>query len=168
MNRGPLVCTIFVLFLYILKIPLLLFLRLDVLYQQEFNPKVVDSFQFFALALKFRIFVPNFKISFIVFLSLVFHCVSNRCSLSYSMLRCAPIGYFWRPYNYGIVDPDTKFFIQCYNGRDPMIQELWCHRLASICCEVHPTARLEIATGDVGEFTTNYLTCDRRCNSIIV
>ena len=56
LNWGPLVRTLFV---YLLKSPLLLFLRLIFLHQQESNPKVVDLIQFFALVLKFG----NFKIS---------------------------------------------------------------------------------------------------------
>ena len=77
-----------------------------------------NHFNIFALALKFRIFVPNFKISFIVCLYLVYHWVSNRYFLSYSILRCASMGDIRRPYYPGSGAPDPAVFIQHFNGRD--------------------------------------------------
>ena len=47
LNRGLLVRSLVIFFLYLLKSPLLVFLRLTFLHQQESDPKVVDSFQYF-------------------------------------------------------------------------------------------------------------------------
>ena len=44
LNLGPMVRTTFVLLLYVLEIPLLVFLRLMFSHQQELNPNVVKSF----------------------------------------------------------------------------------------------------------------------------
>ena len=82
------------------------------------------------------------------------------------MLRRAPMGDIWRPYNYSSGDTDTAVFIQFANGRDPMAHELWCHSLAGLYRKVHLTSQLEIANGTVGEFITNYLTSDRCRNGI--
>ena len=78
-----------------------------------------NHFNIFALALKFRIFVPNFKISFIVFLSIIFHCLSNLCSLFYSIIRRTPVGDANNPSYPGSRAPDLAVFIQCVNSRDP-------------------------------------------------
>ena len=51
---------------------------------------------------------------------------------------------------------DTAF-IQCVDGRDPHIHELWYLGLDNITCKVHPTARLEVISGTVVEFVINYL-----------
>ena len=121
----------------------------------------------FAHAIKFRIFVPNFKISFIVFLYLVWHCVSNLCSLYYIMLRHAPLGEIWCSSNSGSRDPDSVVFIQCVNGWDPMHNESRYPGLNGIYRKVHPTVWVEIPTGTVVEFITKYLTGDGWRNNII-
>ena len=77
-------------------------------------------FNIFAFALKFRIFVPNLKISSKVFLSIVCQCVSKVCSFSYIMLRRSPMGDIQSPSNFGSGDPYPTVLIQCVNGREPM------------------------------------------------
>ena len=126
-----------------------------------------NHFNIFALALKFRILVPNFKISFIVFLSIFCHCISNRYSLSYIMLICTLMSDIRRRSNYDSGDPYPSVFIQCINGRDPMSHKLWCHGLAGLCREVHLTVQVEIATWTVREFITDYWTANIRCNRMI-
>ena len=44
---------------------------------------------------------------------------------------------------------DTGAFIQCVNDRDPMIHELWCHRIDRLCREVHLSARIDIPAGTI-------------------
>ena len=145
MNPVPLVRTLFVILLYVLKIPLLVFFCLAFLHQQESNPKVVVSFQYFALILRFGIFVPNLKISFIFSLSVVSHCISKRCSFPYSMLRQAPMGDIWRPSDSGS-------------------HELWSRGLDGPSRDIHPAAQIDIPTRTVVEFITDYLTPGRGRN----
>ena len=47
LSPGLMVRTIFALLLYVLKSPLLVFLRLNILHQKESSPKVVNYFQYF-------------------------------------------------------------------------------------------------------------------------
>ena len=48
-----------------------------------------------------------------------------------------------------------------------MDHELWYHGLDGLSCDVHYTARIEIPTGSVREFITEYLTPYGRQNRII-
>ena len=48
-----------------------------------------------------------------------------------------------------------------------MAYKLWCHGLNGLSHDVHPTVRLEIPNGNFGEFITEYLAADGRCNIII-
>ena len=119
------------------------------------------QFNIFVLALKFGMFEFNLKISFIVFFSIVFHCCSNRCLLSYNMIRQTAIGSIWSPSDgtgSGATDPIV--LIQYVNGWEPMANELWSHGLDGLCHDVHPTARVEIHPGTDGEFIMEYLTTD--------
>ena len=67
----------------------------------------------------------------------------------------------------GSRDPYPSAFIQCVDGIDPMIHELWCHGIDGLCCEVHPTARIDISVGNTGELVTEYLISNGRSNHII-
>ena len=100
----------------------------------------------FTLILKFGIFHPNIKISFIVFFTVVWFVacsVSNRWSLSCRMILHTPMGAIQKPSDSGSRAPYPGAFILCVDGRDPMIHELWCHRIYGLCCEVRPTARTD-------------------------
>ena len=77
------------------------------------------------------------------------------------------MGGIRQPYNYSSRYPDPGAFIQCVDGRDPMIHELWGHENDSICRKVQPTACIEIPAGTVGEFITEYLSENRLQNQII-
>ena len=77
------------------------------------------------------------------------------------------MGDIWRPYDYGGGDPDPGAFIQCVDGREPMIHELWCHGIDGLCRKVHPTLRIEIPSRNIGEFVTKYLSDNRQRNRII-
>ena len=72
-----------------------------------------------------------------------------------------------RPSNSGNRGPDTGTFIQCVNGREPQIHELWCWDIDRICRKVHPAARVEIPAGTVREFVTDYLSENEKRNYII-
>ena len=101
LTPGPLLRTIFEIFLYVLNIPLLAFFPSEVLAPTGFYSKgYLTSFNIFVLKLKFVIFHPNFKISFIVSFHIVLifsHRVSNRCTLYYIIKRRAPIGDIQHP-----------------------------------------------------------------------
>ena len=48
-------------------------------------------------------------------------------------------------------------FVQCVDGRELLIHEVWSLGLDGIIREFHPTARVEVPSRTVGEFVTNYL-----------
>ena len=74
------------------------------------------------------------------------------------MIMHAPMGNICRPLDYGSGGTEAIVFIQCINGQEPQIHELWCLSLDGIRCEVRPTARAEVTARTVGEFVTYYLT----------
>ena len=67
------------------------------------------------------------------------------------------MGTIRRLSDYGRGGTDATSFMQYVDGREPQIHELWYLGLDGISCKVHPTARVEVTTGTVGEFVTNYL-----------
>ena len=67
------------------------------------------------------------------------------------------MGNIRRLYDSGIRGTETTAFIQCINGRDPQINELWCQYLDRICREVNTTSFVDIPAGTSGEFVTDYL-----------
>ena len=72
-----------------------------------------------------------------------------------------------QPSNHGIRSTKDTAFIQCVDGQESQIHELRCLGLDTITREVHPTARVEVVAGTVGEFTTDCLSENRRIISII-
>ena len=62
-----------------------------------------------------------------------------------------------RPSDTGSRSTDVTAFIQCIDGQKPQIHELWRLDLDNISCGVHPTAQVEVTTGTVGKFVTDYL-----------
>ena len=48
-----------------------------------------------------------------------------------------------------------------------MAHELWSHGLDRTSCGVHPTLRVDVPTGTVGEFVPEYLTPEKMINRII-
>ena len=53
---------------------------------------------------------------------------------------------------------DGPEFIRCVDGRQPQIYEVWTFSEDCVTREVHPTARIDVGDGLVGEFATDYLT----------
>ena len=77
------------------------------------------------------------------------------------------MGSIRRPSNTDIrVTKDTAF-IQCVDGKDPHIHEVWILGLDEIICEVHPTVQVEVPAVTVREFVTNYLAENGRRIQII-
>ena len=68
LNPGPLVCTIFVIFLYVLKSTLLVFLCLTLLHLQEFNLKVVNLFKYFCARFEVLNFYSKLQYQFYIVL----------------------------------------------------------------------------------------------------
>ena len=68
LNQGPLVLSLFVIFIYVPESKLLVFLRIAFSHQQELNPKVVDSFQYFCAQIEVWDFPPKFKNQFYNFI----------------------------------------------------------------------------------------------------
>ena len=77
------------------------------------------------------------------------------------------MGTICRPSDYGSGFTDTTAFIQCINGREPHINKLWCLGLNGVFCKVHTFVRVEIPSGTVGEFVTDYLAENGRLVEII-
>ena len=126
----------------------LVFWGLTFSHQHELSPKVVESSKCFCAQIPY--FFPNLKLIFIVIV-VVRLCLahSNCCSLTENMIRRAPMGTICRPSDYGSMGTETTAFIQCINGRDPQINELWCLGLDGIFREVHPTKRTDIPDGTI-------------------
>ena len=74
LNQGPLVRSLFVIFISVLNRPSLLFLRMTFLHQRELNQKVVNSFQYFCAQIEVWNFAIKFHNQFYSFLhySLIF------------------------------------------------------------------------------------------------
>ena len=56
------------------------------------------------------------------------------------------------PLNPGSSSTKDTAFIQCVDGGEPQIHEVWSMGLDGITHEVHPTARLEFIAGTVVQF----------------
>ena len=71
--------------------------------------------------MKSEMFVLNFKISFIVSLSIVYHLFYNHCSFTYTIPIRATMGSI-RSSSDGTGSGYTgpRVFIQCFNGWDTM------------------------------------------------
>ena len=120
------------------------------------------------LALKFLIFPPDFKISFIAIVIVrLCHTHSERCCFTKNMIWRRPMGSIRQPLNPGISSTKDTAYIQCVDGRESQIHKLWCLGLDNITREVHPTAQVEVVAGLVEDFTTNYLARKRRIILII-
>ena len=111
------------------------------------------------LAPKILIFPPGFKISFSIIFSLwpcPYHSIC--CNFTNNMDVWEPVGdNLWRS-NSGCGDEDWPEFIWCVDVREPQFHEVWTLGEDSVTPECHPTERVDIGAGFVGEFLTNYLT----------
>ena len=67
------------------------------------------------------------------------------------------MGSMHRPSDPGSGSTGATDLLQCINGQEPHIHELWCLGLDKIIHKVHPTARVEVIAGTVREFVTDYL-----------
>ena len=73
------------------------------------------------------------------------------------MIRHAPMGTIRRPSDSGSRVTEATSFIQCINGREPQIHDLWYMDLDGISCKVHYSALLKFPAGTIGEFVTDNL-----------
>ena len=67
------------------------------------------------------------------------------------------MGSICRPSDYGSGITEVNAFIQCADGQEPQINEFWCLVLEKNCRKVYPTAQVEVPTGTIEKFVTNYL-----------
>ena len=67
------------------------------------------------------------------------------------------MGSIRRPYYSVSGGTDDIDFIQCVDGREPQLHEMWCLGLDNVTRKIHPTAQVDIGAGTMGEFTTNCL-----------
>ena len=66
-----------------------------------------------------------------------------------------PVGYICWPSDYSSGNEDGPDFIQCVDVRQLHIHEVWTFGDDGVTREVHPTARVDVDTGLVGEFATD-------------
>ena len=85
-----------------------------------------------------------------------FYTNPNCCCLDKDMIRCRPMGYIRRISNPGSGGTEYTKFIWCVDVREPQINKLWCLGLDNITHEVHLTAHVQVVSGTMGEFTTDY------------
>ena len=71
------------------------------------------------------------------------------------MIRRAPMRSIRRPSNPGIRSTKYTAFIQCDDGREPFINEVWILVLDRIIRKIHPTEQVEVIAGTVREFVTD-------------
>ena len=71
------------------------------------------------------------------------------------------------PSDSGSRGTEVTDFIQCINGQEPQVHELWFMVLDGIGHKVHSTARVEVTSGTVGEFVTDYFAENGRQIEII-
>ena len=66
-------------------------------------------------------------------------------------------GSIRRPSDIGSGITEDTAFVQCIDGREPQIHEVWSLCLDRIVRKVHPTAQEEVPIGTIGEFVTDCL-----------
>ena len=74
------------------------------------------------------------------------------------MARREPVGYIRQPYNSSSGDEYRPEFIQCVDGREPQIHEVWNFGEDGATREVHSKSQVDVRAGFVGKFATDYLT----------
>ena len=62
-----------------------------------------------------------------------------------------------RPYDSGSGNEEGTKFILFVDGQHPQIHEVWNLREDGVTRKVHPTARVHVGAGFVGEFATDYI-----------
>ena len=115
------------------------------------------------LAPKILILPPSFKISFLTivfFWPLPSH--SNCCNFSKNVTRRRPVGSIGLTSKSGGRGTEVPEFIQCVYGREPQMHEVRCFGSNVITSEFRPTARVDLGTGVVGQFSSDYLTLNGR------
>ena len=71
------------------------------------------------------------------------------------------------PSDSGSGGTESTAFIQCIDGREPQIHELWYLGLDRISHKINPAAHVDVTAGIVGEFVTYYL-AENRCQIDII
>ena len=69
-----------------------------------------------------------------------------------------PVGSICQHYKYGISGTKGPEFIRCVFGQDTQMHEVYCFGSDGITREFHPTARVDVDAGFVGQFSSHYLT----------
>ena len=73
-----------------------------------------------------------------------------------------PVGAIRRHSNSINGDEYGPKFTRCVDRRDSQVHKVWTFGEDCITTEVHPTARVDVGAGFIGEFSTNYLIEDGR------
>ena len=74
------------------------------------------------------------------------------------MSKRDPVGAILRPSDSSSGDEEGHKFIRCLDGRKPQIHEVWTFGEDGVTHEVHPKVQVDVHTGFVREFATDYVT----------
>ena len=77
------------------------------------------------------------------------------------MIRHNPMKSIQRPSDSGRGIIEATAIIQCVDGREPQIHDLWYLVLNGISCKVCTTSQVDVTAGTVGEVVTNNLAENR-------
>ena len=77
------------------------------------------------------------------------------------MIRHNPMKSIQRPSDSGSGITEATAIIQCVDGREPHIHDLWYLGFNGISRKVCNTSQVDFTAGTIGEFVTNYLSENR-------
>ena len=83
------------------------------------------------------------------------------------MILRATMGSIYRNLNHCSSSNEDTPLIECVDSWELQIHELWCLVLDNSNHKVYPTAQVEVISGTVGEFVTDYLSENGRIIQII-
>ena len=78
------------------------------------------------------------------------------------MIWHRPVGPICWPFDSCSRGTKRPEFIQYVDGRKPQMHEIWCLGSDGITHELHPKAQVYVNAGNVGQFSTNYLSKNSR------
>ena len=117
---------------------------------------------------KILIFLPSFNISFVaIVLFWPRPARSCRCNFSKNMIWSRPVEPIRQPSNSSSGVNKGPEFIRWVDIQEPQMHKIWCLGSYGITHEFHPTARVDIGTGTVGQFSYYYLAGNGRKIPII-
>ena len=75
---------------------------------------------------------------------------SYHCHFTKYMIRSSTMGSIHRPSNPGNRSTEDTDFMQCVDGWEPQIHELWCLGLDNVTFKARHTVQVQVTSGTVG------------------